>query len=275
MLKLIFALLIVCFLLLPPVTALADVVYEPENDFYVRHQREIVFLGRSFVANGNDGSVPVSNAPDSSGEVARLQNGRGVYVDYTCLYDREFWGYTQEYSGWIKLDQMLVQYDYVAFEEDHLDEFYIYDGDYAQIKENRSAIAWQWPGTDVPPLWTFEGLDAANLRTEFAYMDEDGREWGFVTYLYGSRNIWICLSDPLDDDIPVFNPEPEPRVWVSDTAHTNIAREGDSKIIIIVVLVAALAIGTIVLIKVFWKRNGNLATDNLDNDNDMQSLSRK
>jgi len=135
---------------------------------------------------------------------------------YFCLYGGEFWGFTYEFSGWIKLDQMLVMYDYVAFEEDHRDEFYPYDGDFTQIKEARSAIAWAWPGSDAH-IWTYEDLETENFRVSYAYKDNEGREWGFVTYLYGGRNIWVCLSDPLNRDIPAFNPAPEPMPWVAET----------------------------------------------------------
>ena len=148
---------------------------------------------------------------------------------------------------------MLVLYDYVSFQEKFGHDFYTYSGEYERISEARGAVAWLWPGTDSPPLWTYEDLDADSFWVQYAYMDEDGREWGFVTYLYGRRNIWVCLSDPLNRDIPAFNPATEPEVWVSDTEHTNIKKTNDPMIIIILVLVAALAIGTVVLIKAFWK----------------------
>jgi hypothetical protein len=161
-------------------------------------------------------------------------------------------------TGWVKLDEMLVLYDYVAFEEEHFDEIYPYSGDYAEIKETRSAIAWPWPGADTP-LWTFKDLDMNSFRASYAYMDAEGREWGFVTYLYGSRNVWFCLSDPLNRDIPTFNPAPEPDVWESETAHIDIRQhintqgKESSMLVVIIVLVVVLVIGTAVLIKVFWK----------------------
>ena len=72
--------LIVCLLFLPAGTALADVVFEPENDFYKQHQREILYLGRSFVANGEGGNVPIQNAPNSRGLAGSIQNGRSIYI---------------------------------------------------------------------------------------------------------------------------------------------------------------------------------------------------
>ena len=62
--------------------------------------------------------------------------------------------------------------------------------------------------------------------------------------------------------MPIFNPEPMPSIWVSDTEHIDIGESDSTTIIIIVILVAALIIGTVVLIKILWKpdeskRGGN------------------
>lgn len=258
MLKRIFAILIVCLFLSPSFTAYADAIVEPENAFYSRHKSQIIYLGRSFTADGEDKSVSVKKEPGARGNMATLPNDEVIYIQYSCLYDGDFWGFTFKYSGWIKLDQMLVLYDYIAFAEDHLDEFYLYAGDYTEIKKDAAAVVWPWPGADSS-LWTFEDLDTDNFRVSPAYKDKDGREWGFVTYLYGSRNIWICLSDPLNRDLPALIPEPEPTVWVSETVHVDTKQYSPEKelpiLAVIIVLVTVLVISTAVLIKVFWKPN--------------------
>ena len=260
MMKRVTVILMLCILLLPPLAAYADVIFEPENDFYEQHRSRIIFLGRSFAANGDGGSVSVKKDPGARADIARLENGAITYMQYSCLYDGDFWGFTYEHSGWIKLSQMLVLYDYVAFEEYHFGELYLYDGDYAEVKETRAAIAWPWPGSGEP-MWVFEDLDAESFRVAYAYRDDEGREWGFVTYLYGSRNIWVCLSDPLNSDISIFNPVPAPGVWVSDTEHIDIRQHADapvnesSIIAVIIVLVTALVVGTAVLIRVVWKND--------------------
>jgi len=228
--------------------------------FYKQHQNRIVYLGRSFSANGEDGSVLVKREPGSRNNIATLQNGTVAYMQYSCLYDGDFWGFTLEYSGWVKLSEMLVLYDYVAFEEEYFDDLYIYSGDYAVINETRSALAWPWPGASAP-LWTIEDLNTDNFRVAYAYTDNDGRVWGFVTYLYGSRNVWFCLSDPLNRDIPAFNPAPAPSIWESETAHVDIRqyineqKSETSILVVIIALVVALVGGTAILIRVVWKPN--------------------
>ena len=71
----------------------------------------------------------------------------------------------------------------------------------------------------------------------------------------------MCLSDPLNREIPAFNPPPEPVRWVSETEHTEIW-QSDNTVPIVIIMVALLVIGTAVLIKVFWKPNKQGGTGN-------------
>jgi hypothetical protein len=131
--------LVLIFMFLMPIFALADLVIEPQNDFYERYREHILFLGRGFVANGVDGFVSVKESPDSEVETARLANGESVFIEFSCLYNGEFWGllYTVESpsygAGWVKVNEFLVLYDYVAFEEENANELYQYTGDLSEI----------------------------------------------------------------------------------------------------------------------------------------------
>jgi len=250
--KILVAFVIVCLLLAPALYAHADVLIEPENEFYSLHRSQIVYLGRNFAASGAEGSVPIKSEPGAKGELARLQNGEKVYLQYSCLYDGEFWGFSTEHSGWLPIGQMLVLYDYVAFLEEYAEEFDLYLGDYEEIKEAGAVIAWPWPGADAP-LWTIIDIDAENFRVIYAYTDSEGREWGFVRYSYSSSNYWVCLSDPINRDIPVFNPAVPPSPWESETVHINIEKTASPPLALIIGLVAAVAIGTAILIRVLWK----------------------
>jgi len=250
--KIFIALIAVCLLLAPTFYAYADVLIEPENEFYSLHRSQIVYLGRNFTPSGAEGSVPIKSEPGARGELARLQNGEKVYLQYSCLYEGEFWGFSTEHSGWLPIGQMLVLYDYVAFLEEYAEEFDLYLGNYEEIKEAGAVIAWPWPGADAP-LWTITDIDAENFRVIYAYTDSEGREWGFVRYSYSSSNYWVCLSDPINRDIPVLNPAVPPSPWESETAHINIEKTAGPPLALIIGLVAAVAIGTAILIRVLWK----------------------
>lgn len=261
--KFLFAIIAVLLLLIPSFTAYADVLIEPEDNFYRKHSNQIISMDRSFRANGADGFVSVMKAPDSNREIAKIPNGEDDFIKFSCLYDGEYWGYSFWRSGWVKLDQLLVLYDHITFSEEHINDFYVYSGDYAELTEAGSAIAWPWPGAEEP-TWTFESVDTTYFNIDTAYMDAQGREWGFVGYLYGSRNFWMCLSDPLNHDIPAFNPAPEPKPWAPSLdpqpwqVYTNIESSASSHLLtIIIISVFVLAFGTAALIWVLWKSGKN------------------
>lgn len=258
--KRVLALITVYLFLIPAFAIFADAAAKPDNAFFTRHENKCVYLGRSFVANGIDGFVTVKKEPGSAREEVKIKNGETVYLDYSCLYNSEYWGYTSDENGWVKIDnQLFVLYDYISFLEEHQAELYPYSGDYAEIKKTRAAVAWPWPGAESP-LWTIEDLDTTNFRVLHAYKDQQSREWGFVTYLYGSPNIWICLSEPLNRAIPVFHPAQEPTVWKPDTEHTDIGKSANSHhgtLGLMILLVTVLFVGTAVLIKILWKPDKN------------------
>jgi hypothetical protein len=252
--------MVICLLLAPSLYVRADVLIEPANNFYKKNADKCVYLNRSFRVNGENGNASIKRAPDSMVNIASFENGKIVYVEYSCLYDGEFWGlatYVSESgngkTGWVEMEQLLVLYDYVAFEEEHYDEFYQYAGDFTAIKETGSVIVWTWPGSGNSP-WTVNDLNVESFQISYAFKDEDGREWGFIPYLYGSRNLWICISDPVNRDIPAFNPAPKPVKWETDTNHIEIEKTDNIMIIFIVVLISILVASTATLIKVFWKQ---------------------
>jgi hypothetical protein len=87
-----------------------------------------------------------------------------------------------------------------------------------------------------------------------AYRDGDGREWIFISYLYARRSTWVCLDDPSSNNIPAFNPEPEPVPWQPEARYLTPVKSLSSPPVLAVLLVVALVVVTIVLIRVFWKK---------------------
>lgn len=245
------------------ITACADNTFEPgnpENDFFAREREHILYLGRFFLANGADGYASAKDAPDSKNEIARLENGNHYYVQNSCLYDGEFWGMIPIVEEdlyaiyWVRLDEFLVIYDYISFEEEHINELYPYTGSKEEIKEAGAIVAWSRPGAEKP-LYTIEEINTNSFAIEHVYMDTNGREWGFIRYMPNRGNIWVCLSDPLNTELPAFNPNPAPRVWKSDTEHIDIAELSKPPVTLIIVLGAIISAASILLIYIFWKPN--------------------
>ncbi|MCL1809419.1 MAG: hypothetical protein FWG42_06630 [Clostridiales bacterium] len=201
---------------------------ENKNNFIELNESACKYLGRSFYANGVNGYVSIIKAPDYNSEILKIMNSKTLFIEY--VYEND-WGFVTAYPseqseewvpfGWVKMDQLLVQYDCVAFEDEHLDEFYPYNGDYSEIKNSKSVVTWQWPGSGIPH-WIIDDWDwnIARFSVCHAYNDEQNREWGFIPCLGGGRNIWVCLSEPQNADIPAFNPAPSPTAWQPKTANS-------------------------------------------------------
>lgn len=257
-------LLLSAFILMVPLAAYADVLVEPNNDFYSRHRDECTPLNRSFYANGEGGSVSLKKQPGSKAEVAAVENGEVLYIMFMYNHKGELWGVAELYAqdkptnpwhaGWIPMNQLLLVYDYISFAEEHQADFYPYTGSYDALKTAKKIVLWPWPGSGKTQ-GSLEAIEDENFQVSHAYTDEQGREWGFVGYWYGRRNAWVCLNDPANSDIPAFNPAPQPDIWQPGAA--DAPKGGLSVPIFIVILVAALVVGTAVLIRVLWKPKGN------------------
>ena len=259
-----FLLLAVFLLLTLPVAARADVLIEPNNNFYTRNRDKCTYLSRSFYANSESGFVSVKKEPGSNTETAAITNGEAIHIMFTYSHKGEMWGVTEistpdtHYSdwpnGWVPMEQLLLMYDYISFEKDHADEFYAYTGGGETLATAPELVLWSWPGSGSVSHTMQGPLSASGyggpLDIPHAYKDEEGREWGFLSYWYGIRNIWICISDPGNPDIPAFNPPPEPELWQSQTPP---APGGLSTPWLIAILVAVLVAGTVVLVRIFWK----------------------
>jgi hypothetical protein len=262
--------LLLCSLLLPRLIASADVLIEPNNDFYNRHRTECERLDRYFYANGASGSVSLKTEPGVRGVLSGVvENGEVINILATYNYQGETWGVTQIHTpdtpynklpnGWVPMSQLLPEYDSISFSEEHQSEIYSYAGNYEELQAVVEFTIWAWPGSGII-RGTFltanlpEDMDAYYADSP-AYRDEDGREWVSWGYMFGIRNVWICLSDPANDSIPAFNPEPPLDFHRSgDTAAETLTKKLSLPWLIII-LVSALVVITFILIRIFWKTN--------------------
>ena len=261
---LIFLLVMVSLIPILPLFARADVLIEPNNSFYERHRKECTHLGRSFYANGEDGYAALKREPGSKTETAVIENGDTIHIMFTYEHKGELWGvaeissldtpYREWPNGWVSMNQLLLVYDYISFEEEHKDEIYDYAGGDETLKKAKELIIWTWPGSGDMYSAQGPGTPAYSgpIEISSAYKDSERREWGFLSYWYGHRNAWVCLSDPENSEIPAFNPAPEPELW-PQADNLPAPNKGLSTPLLIVILVAVLIIGTVILVRVFWK----------------------
>ena len=243
-----------------PLAALADAIAEPNNSFYNRNRTDCVTLNRHFVANGSNGYVSGRNSPGARGETRRVNNGTDIYINATYNLAGVIWGVADFTAplGWYLMDELLFVYDYIAFEEDNLTEFYTYSGEFDALYEVQNIALWRWPGTDVTPRMLEVSETSAlypdnikhSLEITRTYRDEQGREWMFMPLKYAIG--WICISDLENEKIPAFNVQ-APKPWIPGERHL-VQQGGASFPWLVVILVALLVVITIVLIWVFWYR---------------------
>jgi len=178
----------------------------------------------------------------------------------------------------VPMDELYLVYDSIAFVDEFEHEFTIVSEyetafDIAEMDIEGDLILWTWPGSGVIS-WVFERehlMEETNMGSgNTTYTDVEGREWGLLNYFYGQRNIWICLDDPSNPDIPAFNNAPEPvlksasqvpegdePVIGSDESAENtggILQSILSQPMLAISLVSLVAMLSLVLIRVFWSK---------------------
>ena len=214
--------LLLCLLLAAAmcVPALADVIFEPPDSFYQSNTKNCIYINRSYTANGKNGAVDIVKEPASADKVATINNGNVFYVSHTykdksgaewgvVMFNPDGSGnlgktdYSKAKNGWIKMADMKLVYDYISFAEDHKNEFKPYTGSYDALKSAGKVVFWTYPGSGV----IAGTVESKNLDKNFAvndtYTDKDGRVWGGISYYFGIRDAWICLSDPAGEKIAV------------------------------------------------------------------------
>lgn len=200
-LSLVFVLLLSAVLCLP---AMADVIVEPSGDlFYETHRDECDYVNRGFLVNGEKGSAPVYNAPNSFVQVQHLANGTRVSISHVWTdKDGAQWGTGWSIPGWMRLDDLALIYSTEEFVEDHAAELAPYDGSADTLSE---VFMYSYPGGVY--LHTMPIGDPDNLPTyTYIYTDADGLRWTYVGYYCGHRNAWLCIDDPMNGHLGVDAP---------------------------------------------------------------------
>lgn len=220
----------ICVLLavwLLAVPALADVAWEPENGFYRRNERQCEPEERLYWTNSPDGYVTLREAPDGQA-IANVKNGVRYYVLGTFEKSGRRWGLanynlndgadgylavadgaeTGWHEAWLPMEDLVLYYDQMCFQEDHREALSAVQKEFAVA--GRAFCFYEYPGG--PFIWQMNPADTRNMdpiRTALLYTDEEGREWGQVGYWQGHRNIWFCLSDLENPDLPAEDHTPD------------------------------------------------------------------
>lgn len=216
-------------------TVLADVIVEPEDHFWRTHTRKCDYLYRVYTINGAEGCAPLWESPESQTQTEVLPNGTEVAGEwhYTDKQGTTWSAITGDWSdngnvtvrGWLNTGDAVPVPDYISFREAHEDEFIPYDGSCDEEFAGASQVVlWKYPGSDVV-IYTanntwFQNSGPLEEQFETCWRDDAGRLWGFCGYCYGIRNVWICLSDPENEELeadPGVLPEQPALIPPADT----------------------------------------------------------
>ena len=193
---------VIFFLAIKPEEVQADLILEPEDQFYQAHADQCEYVDRSYYT---DGSVDLLTAPNGRKKGSfpadtRLQITH-VYTDSQGAQ----WGvFLEQESGWILMADVYLDYDSRQFREDHEEE--ILPGEEQVLAEGEKVVFWSYPCSGEN--WGTEELQQELKFSEF-YTDDQERLWGNVGYYMGSRDFWICLSEPENQEISMEEEPPK------------------------------------------------------------------
>lgn len=131
-----------------------------------------------------------------------------------------------------------------AFVELFQDKITGWDDSYYGVEAQNAQqfVLWRYPGSGQVAR-VMSGSCPGGL--EVCYVDNEGRYWGYVGYLMGSRLSWVCLSDPTNENIPA---DPEIVAAVREKIPGILFWENAPAVILVTGIIAA----TGAMIYVFW-----------------------
>ena len=198
------------FVLCLGMSVYADVAYTPIDDFYEENYRECQGIERYHIANGEPGCVVGYSPPTGEAKVV-IPNGKEYFVSvvwseesdivWGCIeYDPETldigWAHRGGECAWVDMSQMTPRYDSRAFMEDHAAEL-LDETRTVVLKPDEEMLTYLYPGSGIvtDPILNWDSEDMT-VELGNIYTDSEGREWGRIGYLYGIRDVWVCIDEP-------------------------------------------------------------------------------
>ncbi len=250
--KMISVLLAAVFALTFTMSVSADVIFEPDDDFYSEHSSECTRVERIFVATEDVSSYL---EPNNSKVLCTFTEGDELTISYT-YEDKNgiVWGQVSfsaalgsDTKGWVPMGNLAVVYDNASFLSEFADEI-TEDTDDLKLPSTDMLIFWNYPGSgdyyDIE-LWDDS---SKNISFTYSYTDPNGITWGYVPYLYGMSG-WVRIDDPSNTTAPeILEREPEILHPTSVIDPDEIKEPGLSPIWLAVILVGAACVVTVILL---------------------------
>ena len=188
------------FVLLLPVRAYADIIFEPDDDFYRQHSDECktTYYWKSYKVI-SDSAVPVVRSPEDDTVLGEYRPGEFFSTNTSYQSGDTIWYYIPNFdhsdkAGWISNAGIEQIYDTDCFTEDHVSE--LQGTVKLDIKGLKEITFCAYPGGRVIDTRILQNLTDEVLECGNSYTDPEGKLWGYCGYFYGSVNGWVCLDDP-------------------------------------------------------------------------------
>lgn len=182
----------------------ADVIIEPDDNFYNEHRKEMEYsgngkIGRKYILTEE---TDVYNEPDGK-KTGTLSAGISPWINYIYTDENgKKWGGgfrsgTEDWDKlfWISLEGTEAVYDNFAFTEEHKNEITENtEKKYDSLKSEEPIYLWAYPGSEESFSMEKHPDDFGSYVSKL-YTDKNGDEWGYIAYIWGESG-WLYLPDP-------------------------------------------------------------------------------
>jgi|GEM_PF-6378156 len=190
------------------VPAFADIIWEPENDFWRKHRSECTSVYDDRREAQTDAAV--YGDPKKSAVTGTIPAGTELAFQWLWKDGAGGeWGYAEQNDGWVRLTDFRRLYTESVFRAEHADDIFEESGALPYSAE-QAFYSYTFPGSGETSM-RFGGQDSVgaddpNFRYDETYTDDDGRIWG-VTSFSGKYRFWVCLTDPFNPALPRTAPK--------------------------------------------------------------------
>lgn len=259
-LSIIFLILLVGALVLP-MTARADLIYEPRDSFYEENREDCDYVGRSYTAKGPNGDVTIYESPVSPAEEGKAANGTALYVSYTYQDSAGIlWAccdlWDDELTGWVPMDYLELIYDGISFEEEYGDQFVSVE--IMLEASDETVYFWEYPGSRDYIAMPIRGDNGPYFQT--SYTDADGNQWARCSYYMGIKGYWVNLSNATADyetlfpDVPEETVPPETQPAATERVEEIVPGGGNLQLVLILAVAAVVAVTALLIVRLKKKQ---------------------
>ena len=225
----------------------ADLIYEPNDNFYKRYAKDCQHVNRTYTANGPDGIVIAYKDPFTDTEVVTIKNDKEMYISYSYEDSNGInWGLCElvkaSQSGWMPMEYLQVVYDYISFGEEYAEKIEVSSGRIDESYIEKEIYFWEFPGSEKGYAVL---LHDKTPEYSSVFIDELGRTWAYVSYYMGNKGKWLCLDELTTDFEELYEDgAPERGTNQPETNYSSdiIKPEGTGKAMKVVILLVGMVV---------------------------------